>query len=60
MAFEFEIEWEEDGLQIGENGAKDEEPHFNKVRDKSGIGDATEGVIKGDEACTEEGAEIFK
>ncbi len=46
MSFEFEIEREKDGLHIGKNRAKDEEPHLDKVGYEALVRDLTESLFE--------------
>jgi len=53
-ASELEVEGEEDGLQEGEDGGEDYEPHFYQVWDEAVVGDVAEGLVERAEAGLEE------
>ena len=47
MAFEFEVEGKEDGLDVGKYSAEDGEPEIDQMRDYALVEDAAEGVVEG-------------
>ena len=53
-ASELEVEGEEDGLQEGEDGGEDYEPHFYQVWDEAVVGDVAEGLVQRSKTGLEE------